>query len=279
MTFKKTPSPPLLQGSLGPATVTVLGANGLRLTGLKSFHLDEGPDYAWLNIYRTLADRQQLEITRDRDPSNFGVSGNAVEVRWAPNDRIRGSLWARYEIVDEEDAIDVTFGADLQAAYGDFELFIANYFTPYHVPRFAISDNRTHPEGNIWYEKQWNGEGENESWARDEQAEKIFRDGRWLTGHSLNWRRGPFYTHPIMIQEHRYGGHAIVLMARRQDCFGISGYNSYHNSQYLHLWGRDVAAGEQVSVTVRLLLITEWEDLQREAMIRYEKWLENFCPD
>ena len=278
MKFEEKPSPPLLQGSLGPATVTVLGASGLRLTGLNSFHLDEGPDFAWLNIYRTLADGEQLEVTRERDPSGFGISGDAVEVRWAPNDAVRGSLWARYRIVEEEDAVDVTFGADLEAAYGDFELFIASYFTPYYAPRFAVSDNQTHPEGDFWYEKKWYGEGENESWARDAQAERIFRDGRWLTGHSLNWRRGPFYAHPLMIQEHRYG-HAILLMARPKDCFGISGYNSYHNSQYLHLWGRDVAAGEQVTVTVRLVLLTEWEDLQQEAVTRYGKWLQGFCLD
>ncbi len=271
MSFEERPSPPLLQGTLGPATVTVLGAKGLRLTGLKSFHLDEGPDFAWLNIYRTLADGKQLEVTREREPSHCAIADDAVEVRWTPSEDVGGSFYARYSIVEEDDAVDVTFGADFDCAYGNFELFIANYFTPYYFPRFAISDNQTHPEGVFWYEKRWNGNGENESWARDEEAELIFRDGRWLTGHSLNWRRGPHYALPLMIQEHRYG-HAILLMARREECFGISGYNSYHNSQYLHLGGRDVETGEQIAIGVRMVLLTEWEDLQQEALRRYESW-------
>ena len=273
MGFEEKPSPPLLQGSLGPATVTVLGADGLRLTGLKSFHLDEGPNFAWLNIYRTLADSRQLEITREREPEYCGIVDGVAEVRWAPSEAVRGTLWARYNLVEEDSALDVTFGADLEAAYGHFELFIANYFTPYYRSRFAIKDPRTHPEGIFWYEKAWFGEGENESWARDEEAERVFQDGRWLTGHSLNWRRGPHYAQPLMIQQHRFG-HAILLMARRQDCFGLSGYNSYHNAQYLHLWGRDVDAGEKIEVAVRMILLTEWEDLQQEALIRYENWLE-----
>ena len=69
MNFASIPQDALLQASLGPATATVLGASGLRLNGLTSFHLDEGPDFAWLNIYRTLADARQLEITRAREPA------------------------------------------------------------------------------------------------------------------------------------------------------------------------------------------------------------------
>ena len=272
MGFQENSSAPLLQGSLGPATVTVLGTNGLRMTGLKSFHLDEGPDFAWLNIYRALADGRQLEITREREPAHCGISGGEVEVRWAPTEAVRASLWARYRIVEDDAAVDVTFGADLDAAYGHFELFIANYFTPYYTPRFAVKDHRTHPEDIFWYEKVWNRENENESWARDQEAESIFRDGRWLSGYPLNWRRGPFYAHPLMIQEHRYG-HAILLMAQRQNCIGLSGYNSYHNAQYLHLWGRNVAAGEQIATKVRMVLLTEWGDLQQEALKRYESWL------
>ena len=37
---------------------------GLRLTGPTSFHLDEGPDFAWLNIYRALADGCELAVVR-----------------------------------------------------------------------------------------------------------------------------------------------------------------------------------------------------------------------
>ena len=55
MAFARVSHPALFQASLGQGIATVLGPQGLRLTGLTSFHLDEGPDFAWLNIYRTLA--------------------------------------------------------------------------------------------------------------------------------------------------------------------------------------------------------------------------------
>ena len=48
--FKENLQPVLTQGTLGPATVTILGAKGLSMSGLTSFHLDEGPDFAWWNL-------------------------------------------------------------------------------------------------------------------------------------------------------------------------------------------------------------------------------------
>ena len=273
MSFQETPQPALLQGHLGLATVTVLGAAGLRLTGLTSFHLDEGPQFVWLNIYRTLAARRQLEVTRERNPESVGVADGAVEVRWAACEEVRAELSARFRIVEPASAVDVTFRVEAQASYENFELFIASYFTPYYAPRYAVADTRTHPEGLVWYKKQWYGDDESESWARDDEAEAVFRDGRWQTGYPLNWWRGPHYAQPLMIQEHRYG-HAILLMARREECIGISGFNSYHNAQYFHLFGRDLAVGDQIDCTVRMVLLTEWEDLHGEAMTRYERWLE-----
>jgi len=275
MGFTEIHQPPLFQGPLGAATVSILGASGLRLNGLTSFHLDEGPDFAWLNIYRTLANARQLEITRERTPAEITAKNGAVEVRWAPCDDVQGALSATYRMVPEAMAVDATFAFESTAAYRDFELFIANYFTPQYAPRFAIQDNRTHPEGLHWYEKQWYGGDENESWARDEEAEAIFRDGRWQTGYPLNWRRGPCFFHPLTLQEHRYG-HAIVLMTSPRDCFGLSGYHTYHNAQYFHLFGCDIAVGQRLSATIRMVLLTEWDDLAAEALVRYHQWIQTY---
>ncbi len=150
MNFASIPQDPLLQASLGPATATVLGASGLRLNGLTSFHLDEGPDFAWLNIYRTLADARQLEITREREPAEVALENGAVTIRWSPCDQVQGDLAATYRVVPEETAIDATFSFTAATPYENFELFIANYFTPHYTPRFALQDNRPHPEGLAW---------------------------------------------------------------------------------------------------------------------------------
>ena len=272
MAFARVSCPALFQAPLGRGIATVLGPQGLRLTGLTSFHLDEGPDFAWLNIYRTLADGRQLEITRERTPDHVAIEGDSVAVRWAACPAVQAELQAHYRIAGP-DSLDATFSARLAADYRRFELFIANYFTPHYTPYFPVQDDRTHPEGVTWYQKQWYGRNEAESWARDEDAEAVFRDGRWLDGYPLNWRRGPYYAHALTLQEHRYG-HAILLMARPADCLGLSGYNSYHNAQYFHLGGDDVQAGQHLTFTIRLVLLTEWDDLPAEALTRYHQWLE-----
>lgn len=269
--FDTVVQPASIQGTLGPGTVTILGAKGLRLNGFTSFHLDEGPDFAWLNIYRTLAGGRELEVTREREPEEVAVRNGTAEVSWPACDDVQAALKACYRLVPEADAVDITFSAAVQADYPRFELFIANYFTPYYKPCFAVRDSALDPGDIFWYEKKWFGEHEDETWTRDDDADAVFRDGRWQTGYPLNWRLGPHYAHPLMIQEHRYG-HAILLMARRKDCIGISGLNSYHNAQYFHLFGRDVTAGELVSTTVRMVLLTEWDDLKQDALNRYEDW-------
>lgn len=265
---------PVLQSAFGSATATVLGPRGLRLTGLSTFYLDEGPDLAWLNVYRILADGKEIDITRDRQPVQAGVDAGDALVRWAPTDHAAAEISARYTTVAKENAIDVVFSAKIFADYRHFEIFIASYFTPYYRPYFPLKDNRTHPEGIVWYEKIWNAEQENDSWARDDEAERVFRDGRWLTGFALNWKRGPHHAYPLMIQHHRYAGHAIVLMARPQDCFGISGFNSFHNAQYFHLCGKDVKAGQQVACPVRLVVIKECDNIKQAALDCYKQWLE-----
>ncbi len=273
MSFSLIEHRPLYQAPLGRGTATVLGSQGLRLTGLGSFHLDEGPDFAWLNIYRTLAAGRQLEITRERTPAFVGPQDGGVAVRWDPCAAVQAHLQAHYQI-SGPDSLDVTFSARLEADYRRFELFIANYFTPYYTPCVPVQDDRVHPEGITWYNKQWYGAHEAESWARDAAAETVFADGRWLDGHALNWRRGPHYAHALTLQQHRYG-HAILLMGRPADCLGLSSYNDYHNAQYFHLGGVDVEAGEERAFTVRLVLLTQWDDLQEEALARYRQWLED----
>ncbi|MBM3216807.1 hypothetical protein FJZ36_18080 [Candidatus Poribacteria bacterium] len=271
MPFAETRPEPHYEGALRRGRVAILGRSGLRLTDMNSFHLDEGPHFSWLNIYRALADGRQLDIPRERAVSSVTLEEGDVVVRWEPCESVNAALSARYRLLTDENAVDVTFSADAQAAYSRFELFIASYFTPYYTPRYAVSDNRIHPEGVFWYQKTWFGEENTDAWARDAEALNVFRDGRWLTGYPVNWRMGPAYALPLMTQEHKYG-HAIVLMARREDAIGISGLHSYHNSQYFHLFGRDVEPGERLSATVRMVVLTEWDQLNRAAETLYADW-------
>ena len=114
MGFEDLDQEPLLQAPLGRATVTVLGAQGLRLTGLGSFHLDEGPDFVWLNIYRTLANARELEITREREPASVVIDEGDIVVSWAPTEEVQAELSARYHVDEGASAVDVTFSATAQ---------------------------------------------------------------------------------------------------------------------------------------------------------------------
>ena len=119
MAFARVSRPALFQAPLGRGIATVLGPQGLRLTGLTSFHLDEGPDFAWLNIYRTLADGRQLEITRERTPDQVAQKGDSVAVRWAACPAVQAELQAHYRIAGP-DSLDATFSARLAADYRTF---------------------------------------------------------------------------------------------------------------------------------------------------------------
>ena len=108
MPFEEKKQQPLLEGVLGRAHVTILGAIGLRLSGLNSFHLDEGPNFTWLNIYRVLANSKQLDITRERAPSSVSLDEGDVVVRWDSIPDLSAEMVARYHLAEEEMAVDVT---------------------------------------------------------------------------------------------------------------------------------------------------------------------------
>ena len=271
MAFAQFAPPPVWQSSMGDWQVSILGAEGLRLNGPTSFHLDEGPHFAHLNIYRVLADGAQLEVVREREAALAGEAGDVV-VHWEPSAACQAHMSVRYRVVEEEMAVDATFAVRAEKAYGKFELFIANYFTPYYAPSFALRDSRAHPELEVvWYRTEWNRGPVDTAWPRDAPARAVFQDGRWLTGYALNWEFGPDYALPLMTQRHQYG-HAVVLMAQPEDCIGLSGFNGYHNSQYLHLFGRDLEVGESLSATVRLAVLTDTDDLDERSLELYGKW-------
>jgi hypothetical protein len=273
--FERVEREPLYQCPLGDGWVRVLGAEGLRLGGLTTFHLDEGPEFAYLNVYRVLAEGRLLDKPRERRPARVTADGEGVAVQWGPTNGFDGHLEARYRTVPDESALEVTFAVDVNRAYPTLEVFVANYFTPYHTPRYAVSDTRVDPDPPFFLEKEWYGEGETNAWPRNDAARDVFHDGRWQEGHAINWRLGPDYAIPVTTQQHRYG-HAVVLMGREEDCLAISGLNAYHNSQYFHLFGDDVAAGDRLESTLRMTMLPEeaFDDLGETAVAAYQDWQE-----
>lgn len=259
---------------MGDWNVNILGSNGLRLTDGTHFHLEEGPNFAYLNIYRAAADARQIDFVRER-PSTVSADGQDAVVQWDPTADNNARLQVRYRIFADQLAIEMHIKAEPQQAYRAYELFIASYFTPYHTPRFALQDTNVNPAASLrWYETAWCGTFNDEAWPRDDDARQIFCDGRWLTKSALEWRLGPNYALPLMTQQHRFGpSMSIISMARRTGCIGLSGYNGYHNSQYFHLFGRDVNADDVLETTLRMEIVEAGGDeLNELAVARYQAW-------
>ena len=276
MHFLPYQPPEELRASMGDWAVTLVPKGGIRLTEGTHFHLDEGLDFVYLSLYRVAADRRQVDVVRKREGASRVESGDGV-MSWPPIDDNRAEMSVRYHILEEETAIEATFEILVQQDYSHYELFVSSYFTPYHRPRFAVSDNRVDPEGPVrWYETDWYSANNFEAWPRDPSARETFEDGRWTTSPAQNWVMGPDYALPLMTQRHRHAG-AIIQMARREDCIGLSGYNGYHNSQYFHLFGRDVSAGDRLKSTVRMEIVGSGdpglEALDDMAVARYHDWI------
>jgi hypothetical protein len=277
VSFTQYQPPEELRAGMGNWIVSIVPKGGIRLTTGTHFHLDEGPDFVYLSLYRVAANRRQIDVVRNRDGTAGIESGDGV-VNWSPIDDNLAQMSVRYHIIEEEAAIEATFEVRPQRDYSKYELFISSYFTPYHTPRFAVADTRVDPDGPVrWYESKWYSEYNVEAWPRDAASRETFADGRWLTSPSQNWVMGPDYALPLMTQRHRHAG-AIVLMARPEDCIGLSGYNSFHNSQYVHLFGRDVKAGDLLTSTVRMEVVgndaLELDTLDDLAVDRYQAWVE-----
>ena len=263
---------PDLQTAFHDGWIRILGAKGISMGGFTTHHFEEGPSFAYLNMYRLLAENELLAQPRDEEPSSFTNDETSATMTW---DHLGGAgrLAIRYQIIPDSLAIDAHISVEPARSYRNFEVFVANYFTPYHTPRYAVTDTQVTPDPITFYEKQWDGSAENSAWPRDEQARAIFRDGRWTQGHTINWRLGPDYALPVMTQYHRYGP-AVITMGREPDCVGISGLFSYHNSQYVHLFGTDVDAGDHLATDLRMVLVPDVsaDELTDRAVEEYRQW-------
>ena len=273
MPFTPYQPPVQLQCTMAEWTVTVLGSDGVRLTDGTHFHLDEGPKFIYLSIYRAAADARQIEIVRERESTVTAVGDEAL-VQWEPTEENNVRLSVRYSISEDPNAIEMAIAAEALQSYQGYELFVSSYFSPYQTPRFALKGNSVDPSVAIrWYQTPWYGEQNDEAWPRDDEARRHFCDGRWLTSPAQEWRLGPDYALPLMTQRHKHDQAHIIAMAPQQDCIGLSGYNGFHNSQYFHLFGRDVSAGDKLETTVRMEIVkAAVDDLDALAIERYEAW-------
>jgi hypothetical protein len=69
----------------------------------------------------------------------------------------------------------------------------------------------------------------------------------------------PSFERPLAIRRNTHSGLTVIVMTRRDDCFGIlTPYGEEeHISNYISLFGRDIEVGKTASARSRLVVLPE----------------------
>lgn len=191
----------------------------------------------------------------------------SVEVCWEATPERPFELRGTYSWVNPN-TVDLVTVVCAEAKLEAFELFLASYYqSPFidsqvwatHDPRVGDKEGfvSADEELGVWL-----------AFPRDERGAAVIGDGRWgLEPHPLDWTTMPNYALPLAIRRDPGSGLTVIVMAQRDDCFGV--FTPYgqekHYSNYLSFFGHDIEAGESASARSRLVVLpnpTEAEILQ-----------------
>ena len=213
-----------------------------------------------LNHYRVFAHGKRYGYGARRWPSTAELhTDGSVEVLWAATPDRPFELRATYSWA-APNAINLVTTVRAETKLEAFEIFLASYYRP------AFTDSR------VWASRDPRGSleagfvsadrelGEWLAFPRDERAVEVIVDGRWeLEPHPLEWTLMPRFEQPLAIRRDPRSGLAVIVMTRRDDCFGI--FTPYgeekHISNYISLFGHDIEAGETASARSRLVVLPE----------------------
>jgi hypothetical protein len=259
---------PVATAPLAHGELHALGALGMRIV-TTGFHLDEGPELAWVNPYRLMAGGRLLGIGRETTPTRCEVVDGTVVTELAPTTDHPATVTMTTAVVDDT-TVDTTFHVDAHEELVDYEVLVSSYFTPHQAASFRVRPWAFGDEA-AWFTKT-GADHEPTSWPRDNPSAQVMFDGRWSMGAPpLFWTLGSFYAEPLMTQRHRWVGLHTITMTAPATCFGISGLSGYHNSQYFHLFGTTLAAGASAEATVRLVMTSD-TDLGSAALDAYDRF-------
>jgi len=179
----------------------------------------------------------------------------SVKVVWPRSDQTPFVLGAVYRWKSAT-ALEVETSVTAQGRLALFESFLASYFAPGFTNSWVYG-KRLEAGSPTWIPARVEA-GVWQSFAREPQAWKIIRDGRWkLEPNPVEWIEQPNFSCPLGIRRSPSEGICVALMARAADCFAISTPHETepHRSMYLSLFGRDVEPGQTVVARARLVLI------------------------
>jgi hypothetical protein len=210
------------------------------------------------NHYRVFTRGKRYGYGARRWPSTAKLhTDGSVEVFWPATPARPFELRANYSWA-APNSFDLVTVIRAETKLEAFEVFLASYYHP------AFTDSR------VWASRDPRGGlkagfvsadrelGEWLAFPRDERAAEVIGDGRWaLEPHPLEWTLMPSFARPLAIRRDPRSGLAVIVMTRREDCFGI--FTPYgeesHISNYMSLFGHDIKAGEPTSARSRLVVL------------------------
>jgi hypothetical protein len=219
-----------------------------------------------LNHYRVFTRGKRYGYGARRWPSTAELhTDGSVEVLWPTTPDRPFELRATYRWA-APNAVDLVTAVRAETELEAFEVFLASYFRP------AFTDSR------VWASRDPRGGleaafvsadrelGEWLAFPRDERGAEVIGDGRWaLEPHPLEWTLMPSFAQPLAIRRDPRSGLTVIVVTRRDDCFGVlTPYGKEkHISNYMSLFGHDIATGETASARSRLIVLPD----PREAEI------------
>ncbi|MFZ5831566.1 MAG: hypothetical protein ACOY3P_15890 [Planctomycetota bacterium] len=250
-----------------------LQADGYGLVSL--VHKPTGMEVAYggkhqgpLAIYRTYAGVRRFTDPWSRKAEASLLGDGTVRLFWPTDEEHPFELDAVYRI-SSADTVDLTITVKPNQPLPAFEIFVGSYFaSEFPVSVYLAQPRSKTPEASgsmIPVDVSPLTDGTYYMFPRDRQAAHFLLDGRWEVGKNpVHWSLTRYLAAPLAIRRHAESGVTGVLMARPEDCFAIAAsYNktppdgiANHNSIYLSLFGRDVAAGEPATTRCRLVVGT-----------------------
>jgi len=133
-----------------------------------------------------------------------------------------------------------------------FESFLASYFAPAFTNSAVCTGaagkfSAAAKEAGVW-----------QAFPRDAAVVPVINDGRWkLEPNPVEWILQPAFSKPLAFRRDPELGLTTALMGDPRGCFAICTPHETeaHYSTYLSLFGRDIRAGERVTVAARMIFL------------------------
>jgi hypothetical protein len=212
------------------------------------------------NHYRIFTRGKRYGYGARRWPSTAELrKDGSVKVIWPVISNRPFELEATYRL-SAPNAIDLVTTVRAEKKLEAFEVFLASYFLPSFTDSrvWASGDpNEGRKEGFISANREF---GDWLCFPRDESTKDVIGDGRWaFEPGPLEWTLMPNYARPLMIRRDTLSGLTVIMMTRREDCFGLcTPYGEEkHYSSYMSLFGYDIEAGKTATARSRLVVLSD----------------------